>query len=169
MAGIYGNDPVFDYRFTYENEFQSREKCKKELTNGSLASLIQEINPKWHSLLIKADLLWKLDDVQFNATVFLPQYESIPENLVLNSDKDTARSIVKYHMMMGVIPRNVLATSQGQKLMSTIKGQDIYAYWPNTTTLFLNNTSRVLEFDMFANNGVLHIIDAPLLNNLIYQ
>jgi uncharacterized surface protein with fasciclin (FAS1) repeats len=112
--------------------------------------------------LKKADLDWKLDDIQFNATVFCPQRGSISENIILNSDKNTARSFIKYHMIMGVLPKEVLQTSRGQKLSSTVKGQDIYAFWPYEDNLYLNNMSRVITFDIYATNGIIHIIDQPL-------
>jgi hypothetical protein len=82
--------------------------------------------------------------------------------VVLNADVDTARRIVKYHLMIGYFPKDVLFTSPYQQLQTSIKSQMIRAVIQGPSTLMLNENVYVTEFDRWCLNGVIHRINQPL-------
>jgi uncharacterized surface protein with fasciclin (FAS1) repeats len=79
-------------------------------------------------------------------------------------DINTARKIVKYHFMTGIFPKNVLYTSNYQQLQSTIKGSYIWSQISQEGNMILNFTTPIIFFDIYLNNGIIHII-----NNLLFE
>ena len=157
MQGVY---PFFDYEFAEPARVLGAGPCPKTYPPDSIMGYLEK-HAKTFAFLVKtARLDWQFADPSFRGTVFLP--DSIDENIVLNADVDTARRIVKYHLMIGYFPKNVLFTSPYQHLQTSIKGQMVRAVIQGPATLMLNENVYVTEFDLWRLNGVIHRIDKPL-------
>lgn len=160
MAGIYGIDPILD--FTYQNPTPII-KVEKTFPEDSLMYYIEKNHPKYAFIVKKADLAGQFADLQFRGTVFIPKEESLNENMVMNLDQNTARTIVKYHLMIGFFPKAVLTASAYQKLQPAIKSEIITAalyrmHDGNVTTVF-NDETHVIHYDIQLKNGYIHILD----------
>ena len=158
MQGVY---PFFDYDFAEPSRVLGIGPCPKTYPKDSLMAAIQQQSPLFAFLVKTARLDWQFADPSFRGTVFVPT-SGLDENVVMNADIDTARRIVKYHLMIGFFPKDVLFTSPYQELQTAIKGQTIRAVIQGPRTLLLNADTYVTHFDLWRANGVLHKIDKPL-------
>lgn len=157
MQGVY---PFFDYEFTYPSRVLHQEPQAKTYPKDSIMGFVQDHFPLFAFLVKTARLDWQLADPQFRGTLFLPH--NLEKNVVLNADINTARRIVKYHLMIGFFPKDVLFTSPFQELQTSIKGQMIRAVIQGPSQLLLNSNTSVLHFDHWCQNGVIHLVDRPL-------
>lgn len=161
MVSLQGVCPFFDYEFTYpENVVPTPQKIIT-YPPDSIMSFIEKQSPLFAFLVKKARLDWTFASPENRITIFLPLH--LNEQNVMNADINTARRIVKYHLMMGFFPRNVLETSPYQQLTSSIKGETILARL-DRLGMILNDRSRVIEWDLSFFNGFIHLIDNPLLS-----
>ncbi len=97
-------------------------------------------------------------------TVFAPTDEAfakLPPGTVesLLKDPPALKKILLYHVVAGTVPASqVVGLSSAQTLngqsvtISVVKG-----------TVYLNGTTKVLQTDILARNGVIHVIDAVLI------
>jgi len=96
------------------------------------------------------------------STLFLPLESSFPENILLNMDINVARRIIKYHLMTGLFPYDVLLTSPYQELQTTIKGSTIVCMYYDSR-LYLNNMNPIIKSDIRLKNGIIHWIENSLI------
>ena len=118
--------------------------------------------------LTKADLVTTLKG-KGPFTVFAPTDEAFVAALkALNitkdqllADKATLSSILTYHVVAGQVPASEVVklngkeatTVNGAAVKITLKGSDVY----------LNGDTKVVQADVAASNGVIHVIDKVLL------
>jgi len=118
--------------------------------------------------LTKADLVTTLKGAG-PFTVFAPTDEAFAAALKslnltkdqLFADKATLSSILTYHVVAGSVPASEVMklngkeakTVNGASVKITIKGTDVY----------LNGETKVVQADVAASNGVIHVIDKVLL------
>jgi len=153
--------PFFDYDFAYPENVLRIAPTKKTYPENSLMAYIRNHFPLWAFLIQTARLDWQFADPNFRGTLFIPQ--TINENVVMNADIDTARRIVKYHLMIGFFPKDVLFTSPYQQLQIAIKGETVRAVIQGPETMMLNEGVYITRFDIWKQNGIVHVIDKPLL------
>lgn len=160
MVSMQGVFPFYDYGFAYPENVLNLAPRKKTYPPDSVMGFLEKHHPTWAFLVKTARLDWQMADPSFRGTLFLPQ--EMDENVVLNADINTARRIVKYHLMIGFFPGEVLFTSPIQDLQTSIKGQTIRATIRGPCSLVLNDGVGVVSFDHWCGNGVIHFIDKPL-------
>jgi len=157
MQGVY---PFFDYDFAEPAKVLGVGACPTTYPQDTIMGYLQKHAPTYAFLVKTARLDWQFADPSFRGTVFLP--DNLDENVVLNADVDTARRIVKYHLMIGYFPKDVLFTSPYQQLQTSSKGQMVRAVVQGPSTMMLNENVYVTEFDIWRLNGVIHRITKPL-------
>ncbi len=79
----------------------------------------------------------------------------------LLADTDTLTSILTYHALGEVVPAEVVVTLDGQEVV-TLNGAPITISIVDDGVV-LNGTVNVIQADIMASNGVIHVIDAVLL------
>ena len=169
MAGIYGIDPILNYTFT-EPENNAILRGNVRLTTpppGSLMDYLDKYHPKFAYIVKKGEFAQIFSDTQFRGTLFLPKEESLDENVVMNMDINTCRTVIRYHVMDGFYPKEVLMTSPFQQLQPRLQGQTIVAsiHWVpflNMETIVLNNCSPIEQFDIKCSNAYVHIISQSM-------
>jgi transforming growth factor-beta-induced protein len=95
-------------------------------------------------------------------TVFAPTdaaFRLMPQGVFNTLDRDTLASILKYHVHAGSAPA---ATVVGSNALASVQGENI-AVKVDRNTVYLNGFASVVQTDITASNGVIHIIDAVLL------
>jgi len=160
MVSMQGVFPFFDYEFAEPARVLNVGPCPQTYPPESIMGYLQQHSPRFAFLVKTARLDGQFADPSFRGTIFLP--DTLDENVVLNADVDTARRIVKYHLMIGYFPKNVLFTSPYQQLQTSIKGQMIRAVIQGPSTMMFNENVYATEFDIWRLNGVIHRIDKPL-------
>lgn len=164
MVSFQGTFEVFD-----DSSFLSMESVYrptpviKTYSPHSVMGYLQQNHPKYAYLVKLAQLDWQMADVQFRGTVWVPQETFIQEDSLYNMDINTARKIVKYHLMMGLFPKKSLATSLYQQLQTSIKGSMITAFWDQSVLCLNTSQTYVVEFDKILSNGMVHIIHHSLI------
>lgn len=76
----------------------------------------------------------------------------------LMSDQDMLAGILKYHVVEG----KVLAADVKPGMVPTLNGAEIEVTVTDDGTVMLNDAAKVIETDIMASNGVIHIIDAVI-------
>ncbi len=145
---------------------QSHGEAQQVATKS--ANSIAEIaasNPAFSTLvaaLKKADLVDVLNG-STNFTVFAPTNEAfaaLPEGtveaLLKPENKDQLVQILTYH----VVPGQVLSTSLQSGQVPTVAGPSVDVSVGNSVAV---NNAQVIQADIKASNGVIHVIDQVLL------
>lgn len=123
--------------------------------NGSFDTLVAAVQA--------ADLVETLS-AEGPYTVFAPTDEAfaalpegVLEKLLLPENKDVLAKILTYHVVAGDVMSSDIVTG----VVSTVEGQDVdvVAADGNVTV----NGATVVQADVIASNGVIHVIDAVLL------
>jgi len=96
-------------------------------------------------------------------TVFAPNDAAFPalpagvlDALLLPENKDTLAKILKYHVVSG----KVLAADVNDGDVATVEGQNVTLSTAGGVTV---NGAKVIQADVMASNGVIHVIDAVIL------
>ena len=96
-------------------------------------------------------------------TVFAPTnaaFEALPagvlEALLLPENKETLAKILTYH----VVPGAVMAADVMDGDVATVEGQNVTLSTADGVTV---NGAKVIQADVAASNGVIHVIDAVIL------
>jgi uncharacterized surface protein with fasciclin (FAS1) repeats len=101
-------------------------------------------------------------------TVFAPTnkaFEALGENTLKSvfADKEKLRSILTYHVVKGTRDsRQTSALAKSEKSAKTVNGAEI-KFTIKDDTLYLNGEARVVQPDVKASNGVIHVIDKVIL------
>ncbi len=96
-------------------------------------------------------------------TVFAPTDEAfaalppgVLDALLLPENKDVLAKILTYH----VVPGTVLAADVTDGEVATVEGQNVTLSTADGVTV---NGAKVVQADIVASNGVIHVIDAVIL------
>jgi transforming growth factor-beta-induced protein len=128
--------------------------------------------PQFQVLLaaaLESDVLRSiLDDPDADITVFAPTDEAFFAALDelgigysdLTTDTNQLIAILTYHIVEGRVPAADLNTSS---TLNTLYGETTLTVTTSTAGLLLNNSAQILESDITASNGLIHIIDTVLL------
>lgn len=158
MQGVY---PFFDYGFVNDATCPAVPNKKNNYPENSIMDILERKHPKMAFIAKTARLDVQLGEMEMRATLFLPPEDRLSENMVKGLDINSARRFLKYHLLIGIFPKNVITTSPYQNLQTSIKGQMITARLEHVCVL--NDHSVIMEWDEIASNGVIHHISEPLL------
>jgi len=163
MVSLQGTVEFFNNEFAFPEAAYRPCPIVKTYQEGTVMWYIDKYHPKFAFLVKTARLDWRMDDPQFQGTVFLPLEESIQEDGILNTDPNTAIKTVRYHFMNGLFPRDVLYTSPYQQLQPSMDGNYIMATITDKNEMILNYTTPIIYYDVLLKNGIIHIV-SQLLN-----
>lgn len=115
------------------------------------------------SAVIAANLAGTLGDVDGDFTVFAPTnaaFEALPEgtlDALLADPGGQLTQILLYHVIAGTVPSSAL--SEGLRV-ETLQGSEVEFSLEGGPSI---NGVNIIQADIFASNGVIHVIDAVLL------
>jgi transforming growth factor-beta-induced protein len=121
------------------------------------------------TLLAAADAAGVADILKTSSpiTLFAPNdaaFEKLGQDKInaLLQDKNALADILKYH----VVPDSIILSSEIiQGPLTTLQGGSIkteYTGWLLWKSISLNGDAKIIDFDVFASNGIIHIIDTVL-------
>jgi hypothetical protein len=165
MAGTFGNDPMLDYKIA--NNIKDLNKLKTPKNKSDTQDVYSIIfNNEEFSLtkyLIQlAKLEYMFSDAQFNSTFFLCPDEKLEKcidiNVLRNMDLLTARNLLLYNTLNGLINTDTLRSSTDLKLITRIP----YEVFTNMYMTIFNgqillNNKIVVEKEIEACNGLIHL------------
>lgn len=183
MTSIYGSDPSQD--FTFSCDFDNSRSCyPKELSPHKCSILdIIKNNPNFsifYTLVKRANLEHYFNDC-LTYTVFVPSDDCIPCHEFINSlDIGRARQIVLYHTLDKYVPSKIIYVNKHLQI-PTKNGESIITKVDDDGGIIINSQavhfrnnmlvsvyqSQVIEEDIWALNGVVHVIDNMLLPSKI--
>lgn len=139
----------------------------KNLNIGELAADTVALSTLLDLVELSPDVLAAVSDETDNAlTLFAPSndaFDKIPAKwaLCLQDPESTAAltDILLYHVVDGVVPS--FALSEGD-VDTLLVGESVEVTFGEADSVFINNAEVVIP-NVFANNGVVHVIDAVLL------
>jgi len=128
----------------------------------SIMHYLEHQHPKFAWIAKMAKMDWYLANDTLRSTLFLPLESSLEDSVLLNLDINTARRIVKYHLMSGLFPIDVLRTSPFQELQSSIPSSTIICVLYDSNVV-LNYMSPIVKSDLRMKNGLIHWIEKMLI------
>ncbi len=155
MTSMYGTDPSFDIRQTYDiKDLRGDLPIPVVHPNTILSVLISGHDEFVKILTLLPDIIALLNDTQSTWTIFVPY--SIP----IITDSYKARQFVLRHILPRALSYPFLRSTKAMLLDTKLNGTRILVENDMNTT-FLNKCSRVLD-QQIVGKSVLYGIDIPL-------
>lgn len=155
--------------FTHMFSIPDLRSCKKlkEYHPNSLMDIITTNKnfTKFKYIVKLAKLESILESPQTDLTIFIPNdkdLKHIPEGVFINMDISVAKHIVKSSMLNRKIPSEILKHSLAAFYNTKDPNNKLYIS-NNSNKTYINNSINIINFDIQATNGMIHVID-----NLIY-
>lgn len=82
----------------------------------------------------------------------------------LRSDggREALESILSYHVLLSVLPTTVLLEGSTMTVPSLYQDRAVNLLKESSTSTLVNGVVRILEADILANNGIVHLVDDVL-------
>lgn len=170
MASVHGYIESYDYRQMYDIKDWRGSIPKPTLCYNTLAQYLRENEDTqiFYYLLTLTGMLGIFNSNQANVTLLVPSDKElkskIPDSLIKNMDKYTAREIVQYCTIPTKTPlaffQNTPAKyvntriDSGTLLVENISGQ-----------IYLDRMAKIIRGDIILDNGIIHIIDNLLCSS----
>lgn len=82
--------------------------------------------------------------------------------LLMPQNQDILSKVLTYHVISGTLDSNMVLDNVGSGGVTTVEGQRVY-FGNFDNGLFVNDMSEIIATDLFATNGVVHVIDEVLI------
>lgn len=150
-------------------EMESNSIAAKAMETDTLSTLV--------SALQSADLAEMLKTEEGPYTVFAPNNAAFSkvddatlESLMMEENKDQLADVLKYHVVEGEVMASDLMSkiqeNNGEYAIATVGGGELVASIQGENVILTDeagNTATVVQADVDASNGVVHIIDAVVM------
>ncbi|GAA5803695.1 FAS1 domain-containing protein [Helicostylum pulchrum] len=138
----------------------------------SPTTVIKEVDDidGFEELLKKYPIIGNTLNSTTNFTLFAPASDALKKANLTGMNNDTIQALVRSHLVEGVyytpnITANAL-TNDGQTNFTTFSNITFPAYFNSTSGyITLNNTARIVDSNIFFNNGVMHVVDSIITND----
>lgn len=152
-----------------KTEMESNSIAAKAMATDSLSTLV--------SALQSAELAEMLKTEEGPFTVFAPNNSAFSkvdkatlDNLMMQENKDQLAGVLKYHVVEGEVMASdlikMIKDNNGEYTISTVGGGDLKASLEGENVILTDeagNKATVVQTDVDASNGVVHIIDAVVM------
>jgi hypothetical protein len=156
MIGTY---QYFDNSFLYDvKEFQQPQIPTYE--PGSFFDYLQKQHPKWFIILQKAGRLFFFN--YKNYTMFIPQEDSISDQLLVNMDRQYALALFNRHTIEGSFDKLVLETSRYQQVSTLVSGKALLIVY-NGNQIIIDQTAVILGHESRFPHVITHVISNLLV------
>lgn len=150
-------------------EMQSNSIAAKAMATADLSTLV--------SALQSAELAQMMKEDEGPFTVFAPSnaaFAKVPkatlDNLMMPENKDKLQTVLKYHVVQGEITAEKLAQAikdnNGTYKFKTVEGAELTAMMSGDKIMLkdgMGKTATIVQADVDASNGVVHVIDAVVM------
>ncbi len=150
-------------------EMQSNSIAAKAMATEDLSTLV--------SALQSAELATMMKEDEGPFTVFAPTnaaFSKVPkatlDNLMMAENKEKLQTVLKYHVVSGKITSADLAKAikdnNGTYKFNTVEGAELTAMMKGDNVVLKDGngkTATVVQADVEASNGVVHVIDAVVM------
>lgn len=161
-----------------EAEMQANEE-KMEMESNSIAA--KAMNTAELSTLVSAlqaaELAQMMKEEEGPFTVFAPTNDAFAkldkatlDNLLMPENKEQLQTVLKYHVVSGEVKAADLAeqisANNGTYNFPTVEGAELTATMVGDKIVIKDgngNTANIVQADVDASNGVVHIIDAVVM------
>ena len=155
--------PFFDYGFIDDVPATPAFQVVNHYDENSIMDLLQKHHRKMAFIAKTARLDVYLSEPSLRCTLLVPPESTLSDNMLISLDIDSARRFLKYHLLIGIFPKDVILTSVYQKIQTSIKGEMIIARISHDSECVLNDISVITRWNIGATNGYIHLISSPLL------
>lgn len=164
MVSYTPNTPYLNFSHMYDFiDYRSKKKPEMCLTEGSIYCLLYSDKrfSKFRSIIDKAKLQGFFNDSQINITLFVPTDEMlshIPDDFFQTMDIGLARNILDASSIPKRLKSDLLTSSPVCYYFT--KNPEMRMYMTNISrNTRINNCANIVQFDIEANNGIIHIVD----------
>lgn len=163
MVSLQGVYPFFDYGFIDDVPAVPALQVMNHYYENSIMDHLQKHHPKMAFIAKTARLDIYLSEPSLRCTLLVPPESTLSDKMLISLDINSARRFIKYHLLIGIFPKDVLLTSVYQKIQTSIKGEMIIARIDQDSKCVLNDVSFITRWNIGATNGYIHFISSPLL------
>lgn len=150
-------------------EMESNSIAAKAMNTSELSTLV--------SALQAAELAQMMKEEEGPFTVFAPTNDAFSkvdqatlENLLKPENKEQLQNVLKYHVVSGEVTSSDLAQqiseNNGTYVFSTVEGAELTATMQGDKIVIkdgMGTTANIVQADVDASNGVVHMIDAVVM------
>ena len=159
MSYFVGTFQYFDNSFLHDvKDFDQPEIPTYE--PGSFFDYLQKEHPKWFIIIQKAGRMFFFNYKTY--TMFIPTEESIPENLLVNTDRQYALALFNRHTIEGSFDKAVIETSRYQQVSTLVSGKTLIIVYINNQ-IVIDQMARVIGNEKRFDNVVTHVISNLLV------
>lgn len=170
MVSYTPTTPYLNFNHMYDFvDYRSKKQPEMCLTQGSIYYLLCRDTrfSKFRSIIDKAKLQGFFDDMQSNISLFIPtdnMLKHIPDSFFQTMDIGLARNILDASSIPKRLKSDLLTSSPVCYYFTKNPSMRMYVTNINKNTR-INNCANIVQFDIEANNGMIHIIDNLLVPN----
>ena len=162
--GPYVEELNFRHMFDIPDLRVKRKQCYPK---GTIMGIIERTPQfsKFRQIIKNARMEGPLGDLQVDATLFITSDEyltEMDESVVQKMDMSTARHIVKSSMLKRNITSDLLKDSPATYFNTEDSPNRLFVSNISGRT-YINNDINIVDGDIFASNGVIHVIDKLIL------
>lgn len=163
------NSEMADAEISEENtELETNSIAAKAMSNDNLSTLVTALQAAELDQMMKEEGSYTVFAPTNNAFSKLP--EGTVENLLKPENKEQLKSVLQYHMVSGKIMSDQLVSAiksnNGSYTFKTVTGEDLTAMMNGDQIVLKDgqgNTSHVVQGNVQAANGVVHVIDDVIM------
>lgn len=159
MSYLIGAYQYFDNSFMYN----VKDLPKPEIPTyepGSFFDHLQKNHPKWFIIIQKAGRMFFFNYKHY--TMFIPIEESIPDDLLVNMDRQYALSLFNRHTIEGTYDRNILETSRFQQVSTLVAGKTLVIVCYGNE-IIIDQVAQIIGGEKTYPNVVTHMISNLLV------
>lgn len=108
-----------------------------------------------------------LQSPKFRKTVFIPSDEYLDLEEVRKISQGTAKCILKYSMLSRIINKQLLKLSPSYYLITDYKPCPRLPVYNISDITTLDDTTKIMQFDIHVSNGLIHIVDRILVPSVL--
>lgn len=150
-------------------DYRSDKEPKMCINEGSIYSILSD-NPKFtkfKKIIDTANMMGLFNDIEMNSTLFATPddfLKHLPDCFFTNMDNGMARQIVNSSLIPKILAKDLITSSPVSYLYTKNPYMRMYVTNINSVTT-LNNCAKVIQFDKWCSNGIVHVIDNLLSPN----
>ncbi|MEE4210604.1 MAG: fasciclin domain-containing protein [Parvularcula sp.] len=167
-------------KMSSKDNYSSKDKMSKSDKKGEKTIVGVADGNKDFSTLVKAVKTAELTETLEGDgpyTVFAPNnaaFDDLPEGavdqLLMSENREALRSVLTYHVIKGAVRASDLVSkieeNNGSYEVATVEGETLTAELQDGNVVLKDiagNTIKVVDTDIAASNGVIHVVDTVLL------
>lgn len=166
MTASYPYNESRNYRFMFDLQDYKEPRSQVRGCPNTVLEYLKK-NDKDFSAFLHIIKIAKMEDIfaqpQCWRTVFVPSNEYLNMDNIKNIDQGTAKSIVNFSTLQRSIDKELLTASPASYFISEYKPLPQLLVTNISGITQVNGCANITDFDIKLGNGIIHVVNRPLV------